>query len=64
MGNGLEVFNMLKIFDGKHKYILSEITTYPEVQEIYRIKGPYKIHMWVVFRDQIHLYQCIDKLIK
>ena len=64
MGNGLEVFIMLKIFDGKLKYIISEITTYPEVQEVFRITGPYNIHMRVALRDQLHLQQFIDKLIK
>jgi len=64
MGNGLEVFIMLKIFDGKLKYIISEITTYPEVQEVFRITGPYNIHMRVVLRNQLHLQQFIDKLIK
>ena len=64
LGNGLEVFVMLKIFDGKLKYILSEITTYPEVQEVFRITGPYNIHMRVALRDQLHLQEFIDKLIK
>ncbi len=63
LGNGLEVFIMLKIFDGKLEYILSEITTYPEVQEVFRITGPYNIHMRVTLRDQLHLQQFIDKLI-
>lgn len=64
MGNGLEVFIMLKIFDGKLQYILSEITTYPEVLEVFRITGPYNIHMRVALRDQLHLQQFVDKLIK
>ncbi|WP_194852484.1 Lrp/AsnC family transcriptional regulator [Nonlabens antarcticus] len=64
LGNGLEVFIMLKIFDGKLKFILSEITTYPEVLEVFRITGPYNIHMRVALRDQLHLQQFIDKLIK
>jgi len=63
LGLGLEVFIMLKIFDGKLEYILSEITTYPEVQEVFRITGPYNIHMRVTLRDQLHLQQFIDKLI-
>ena len=63
LGNGLEVFIMLKIFDGKLKIILSEITTYPEVLEVFRITGPYNIHMRVALRDQLHLQQFIDKLI-
>ncbi|WP_323027801.1 Lrp/AsnC family transcriptional regulator [Gelidibacter japonicus] len=64
LGNGLEVFILLKIFDGKLKYILSEINTVPEVQEVYRITGPYNIHVRVVLRDQLHLQQFIDKLIQ
>lgn len=64
MGNGLEVFILLKIFDGKLKYILSEINTFPEVQEVFRITGPYNIHVRVALRDQLHLQQFIDKLIK
>jgi Lrp/AsnC family leucine-responsive transcriptional regulator len=63
LGNVLEVFIMLKIFDGKLKFILSEITTYPEVLEVFRITGPYNIHMRVALRDQLHLQQFIDKLI-
>ena len=34
IGNGLEVFILLKIFDGKLKYILSEIDSFQEVQFI------------------------------
>jgi Lrp/AsnC family leucine-responsive transcriptional regulator len=64
LGNGLEVFVLLKIFDGKLNYILSEIKTFPEVQKAYRITGPYNILMVVVLRDQLHLQQFIDKLIK
>lgn len=64
LGNGLEVFIMLKIFDGKLEYIISEITKYPEVQEAFRITGPYNVHMRVALRDQLHLQQFIDKLIK
>ncbi|MEO5787958.1 Lrp/AsnC ligand binding domain-containing protein [Gelidibacter sp.] len=44
-------------------YILSEIYTYPEVQEAFRITEPYNIHIRVVLRDQLHLQQFIDKLI-
>lgn len=62
LGNGMEVFILLKIFDGKLKYILSEINTFPEVQEVFRITGPYNIHVRVVLRDQLHLQQFIDKL--
>ncbi|WP_026449628.1 Lrp/AsnC family transcriptional regulator [Aequorivita capsosiphonis] len=63
LGNGLEVFILLKIFDGKLKSILSEINTFPEVQEAFRITGPYNIHVRVALRDQLHLQRFIDKLI-
>ena len=62
LGNGLEVFILLKIFDGKLKYILSEINSFSEIQEVFRITGPYNIHMRVVLRDQLHLQQFIDTL--
>ncbi|WP_417429766.1 Lrp/AsnC family transcriptional regulator [Halpernia sp.] len=64
LGNGLEVFIMLKIFDGKLQDILREVTTYPEVQQVFRITGPYNIHMQVVLKDQLHLQHFIDKLTK
>jgi Lrp/AsnC family leucine-responsive transcriptional regulator len=64
MGNGLEVFIMLKIFDGKLQKIISEITNYPEVQKVFRITGPYNMHMQVVLKDQLHLQHFIDKLTK
>lgn len=64
LGNGLEVFIMLKIFDGKLQIILDEINSYPEVQRVFRITGPYNIHMHVVLKDQIHLQQFIDTLNK
>lgn len=64
MGNGLEVFILLKIFDGKLNYILSETKTFPEIQSAFRITGPSNILMKVVLRNQLHLQQFIDKLIK
>lgn len=39
MGNGLDIYMMLKIFDGKLKQILSELSTYLEAHEVYRIIG-------------------------
>lgn len=63
LGNSLEVFIMLKIFSGKFKTALSEINSYPEVKEAFRITGQHNIHMRVALRDQLHLQQFIDKLI-
>lgn len=63
LGNSLEVFIMLKIFSGKFKNALTEINSYPEVKEAFRITGQHNIHMTVALRDQLHLQQFIDKLI-
>lgn len=63
LGNTLEVFIMLKVFTGKFKTALSEINSYPEIQEAYRITGQHNIHMRVALQDQLHLQQFIDKLI-
>ncbi|MHB1197787.1 MAG: Lrp/AsnC family transcriptional regulator, partial [Lutibacter sp.] len=55
MGNGLQVFILLKIFDGKLENLISDINSFSEVQEVFRITGPYNIHMKVVLQDQLHL---------
>ena len=64
LGYGLEVFVMLKLFSGKLNIFMKDIDTFPEVKEAYRITGPYNIHMRVVLKDQLHLQQFIDKIIK
>jgi len=62
LGNELEVFILLKVFDGKLKYILSEINKFTEVQEAYRITGPYNIQMKLALKNQLHLQHFIDNL--
>lgn len=64
LGNNLEVFIMLKVFTGKFKSAISRIRSYSEIQEAYRITGQENIHMRVALRDQLHLQEFIDKLIK
>ncbi|CAM4158736.1 Lrp/AsnC family transcriptional regulator [Gillisia limnaea] len=63
MGNNLEVFIMLKIFSGKFKTAMAEISTYPEVKEAFRITGQHNFHLRVALKDQMHLQQFIDKLV-
>lgn len=63
LGNSLEVFIMLKIFSGKFKTVISEISSYAEVKEAYRITGQHNVHMRVALKDQLHLQQFIDKLV-
>ncbi|MDT0675014.1 Lrp/AsnC family transcriptional regulator [Autumnicola musiva] len=63
MGNNLEVFIMLKIFTGKFNTAISEINSYPEIQEAFRITGQQNIHLRVALKNQLHLQQFIDKLI-
>ncbi|SFC40509.1 transcriptional regulator, AsnC family [Flagellimonas taeanensis] len=63
LGYGMEVFILLKIFDGKLKYFLEEIHDFVEVEEAYRITGPYNIHIRAILRDQKHLQDFVDRLI-
>lgn len=63
LGNSLEVVIMLKIFSGKFQMAITEINSYPEVLEAFRITGQHNIHMKVALRDQLHLQKFIDKLL-
>lgn len=63
LGFGMEVFILLKIFDGKLNLFLNEIKSFKEVEEAHRITGPYNIHIKAHFKDQKHLLAFIDKLI-
>ena len=63
LGNSIEVFIMLKIFSGKFTTALTEIKSYSEVKEAFRITGQQNIHMRVALRDQLHLQQFIDRLL-
>jgi Lrp/AsnC family leucine-responsive transcriptional regulator len=63
LGNNLEVLIMLKISSGKFNTALTEINSYPEVKEAFRITGQHNIHMRVALKDQLHLQQFVDKLI-
>lgn len=63
LGNNLEVVIMLKIFSGKFKTAISEINSYPEVLEAFRITGQHNVHMKVALKDQLHLQKFIDKLL-
>lgn len=63
LGYGLEVFILLKIFDGKLNTAIEEINSLEEIEEAYRITGSYNIHIKAVLRDQKHLQMFVDKLI-
>lgn len=63
MGYGIEVFILVKIYDGKLHLALREIRAFPEVEHAHRITGPYNIHIKAQLEDQIHLQRFIDKLI-
>lgn len=63
LGNNLEVVIMLKIFSGKFHMVITEINSYPEVLEAFRITGQHNVHMKVALRDQLHLQRFIDKLL-
>lgn len=63
LGYTLEVFILLKIFDGKLQLALDEIGSMREVREAHRITGPYNIHIKALLREQNQLQEFIDKLI-
>lgn len=63
LGYGMKVFILLKIFDGKLNLAINEISTFEEVEEAYRITGPYNIHIKAILQDQEHLHTFVDKLI-
>ncbi|WP_347921787.1 Lrp/AsnC family transcriptional regulator [Pontimicrobium sp. SW4] len=63
LGLGMEVFIMLKLFSGKLKIFISDINSFSEIKESYRVTGSHNIHMKVVLKNQMHLQQFIDKLI-
>ncbi|WP_461534196.1 Lrp/AsnC family transcriptional regulator [Sinomicrobium sp.] len=63
LGYGMPVFILLKIFDGKLSLGIKEINAFEEVEEAYRITGPYNILIKAILKDQKHLQKFVDKLI-
>lgn len=63
LGYGMEVFILLKIFDGKLNLILKEINGFKEVEYAHRITGPYNIHIKAILKDQQQLQNFVDTLI-
>lgn len=63
LGYNIEVFILLKIFDGKLNLALKEIHSFKEVEFAHRITGPYNIHIKAVLKDQEHLQKFVDTLI-
>lgn len=63
LGYTIEVFILLKVFTGKLQFAITELQSYPEIQEAHRITGPQNFHIRVALRDQLHLQKFIDRLI-
>lgn len=63
-GYQLKAIITLKAFMGKLKPFLEQVTTLEEVVNCYRITGNENIIMEVVLRDQSHLEEFIDQLIR
>ncbi len=63
LGYGMAVFILLKISDGKLNLAINEIHSFEEVEEAYRITGPYNIYIKAILQDQKHLQTFVDKLI-
>ena len=63
-GYQLKAIITLRAFMGKLKPFLTYVTTLEEVINCYRITGNENIIMEVVLRDQLHLEEFIDQLIR
>ena len=63
-GYQLKAIITLRAFMGKLKPFLGHVTTLEEVVNCYRITGNENIIMEVVLRDQSHLEEFIDQLIR
>lgn len=63
LGNTIEVFILLKVFTGKLQFAITELKSYPEIQEVHRITGQQNFHMKVALKAQLHLQKFIDRLI-
>lgn len=63
LGYTIEVFILLKVFTGKLQFAITELQSYPEIQEAHRITGQQNFHIRVALRDQLHLQKFIDRLI-
>jgi len=64
LGYQLKAIITLRAFMGKLRPFLEHVRTLEEVVNCYRITGNENIIMEVVFRDQFHLEEFIDKLIQ
>lgn len=62
MGNDIEAFILLKVFPGKLKHVLSELSKFPEITEAHRITGNQNIHLKVVLKNQGYLQKLLDEL--
>ena len=64
LGYQLKAIITLRAFMGKLKPFLEHVHSLKEVVNCYRITGNENIIMEVVFRDQFHLEEFIDRLIQ
>ncbi|MDY8135882.1 Lrp/AsnC family transcriptional regulator [Aquimarina sp. 2201CG5-10] len=64
LGFGIEVLIMLKLFSGNLKIFCDELGKFPEITEAHRITGSHNISMKVILKDQLHLQEFIDKLLR
>lgn len=62
LGYELEAFMLLKVFPGRLKQVISDISNFPEIDEAHRITGSQNIHLKVVLKNQLQLQELLDKL--
>ncbi|MFC4634451.1 Lrp/AsnC family transcriptional regulator [Dokdonia ponticola] len=62
IGYDIEAFILLKVFQGQLKYVIQQITKFPQITEAHRITGSQNIHLKVVLKNQLELQNLIDQL--
>lgn len=62
LGYDIEAFILLKVFQGRLKQTIADITAFPEVVEAHRITGSENIHLKVLLPNQLSLQKLLDKL--
>lgn len=64
LGLDLEAFILLKVFPGRLKHVLEEISGFDEIAEAHRITGSQNLHLKVLIKDQISLQKLLDQLME
>lgn len=64
LGYDFEAFILVKVFHGNLKLLFSYVNSKPEIKEAYRITGNQNVHLKVFLKNQLHLQEIIDEIMK